>query len=479
MIGALEAPGSDHPRVTPGQLSRCMGAACAAAAGFGVLFPVAPGAAIEVLVLIPLAFATPVAALSVLVLITALVPFELQDDLAVVGGRDQPGLLFVDALLVLGLLRVLWLLMRRRLEFDLPLIVGSIALLICCAALGWGVAQGGALSEAGHEARRVVMAVGAFILAWPLMADRSTRRRMIRMLLVLGLALPLWGLAQWMFEIGYVSSGDAGVRMGNDLVVGSRGMLQGGMFGYPLAITFAWAALLSGRVRTSAGQALLGGILILNAVCLVLTYERTMWLVTVLQCVVVVVIYGAAAIGPAVRWGAMGLGALVCLSMAAPGEALMAVKRLMTVSEVSTDRSYSYRVIESEAAIDEITARPVTGSGLGATITWESHGVFAPMMTSFIHNGYLWLAWKFGVPVAALVVLIMVSAIMRRTHHDGDWRWSTVSVASRASLAGLVLIPITFPVFNVLGVTPLLGFFLAVCFARRPAEPPQSMRCDR
>lgn len=59
----------------------------------------------------------------------------------------------------------------------------------------------------------------------------------------------------------------------------------------------------------------------------------------------------------------MGLGALVCLSMAAPGEALMAVKRLMTVSEVSTDRSYSYRVIESEAAIDEITARPVTGSG--------------------------------------------------------------------------------------------------------------------
>lgn len=79
------------------------------------------------------------------------------------------------------------------------------------------------------------------------------------------------------------------------------------------------------------------------------------------------------------------------------------------------------------------------------------------MMTSFIHNGYLWLAWKFGVPVAALVVLIMVSAIMRRTHHDGDWRWSTVSVASRASLAGLVLIPITFPVFNVLGVTRCWG----------------------
>lgn len=468
-----------HGTVTSGALGYFTAVACVAAAGFGIFFPIAPRTAVEVLVLVPLVFAAPVAALMALIGITALVPFEVQDALSVVGGRDQPGLLFVDVLLVLGLFRVVWLVARRRMTLDIPMLGAAAAVLICCAALGWGVTHGSALSEAGHEARRVVMAVGTFVLAWPLVADRVTRKRLIAPLIALGLVLAVWGLAQWMFSIGYAGSGDVGVRMGNDLVVGNRGMLQGGMFGYPVAIALAWAALVSGRVRRPGIQTLLGAIVLLNAVCLVLTYERTIWVATLLQCVLVVVIYGRCAIRPAMRWGALGAGALLCVAAAAPGDAAAAAKRLMTISEISTDHSYSYRIIESEAAIRAITARPFTGSGLGATVTWESEGVFATMTTSFIHNGYLWLAWKFGIPVAALILLVMVVAVLRKSPRGDDWRWHATRIGSRASVAGLVLVPITFPIFNVLGATALLGFLLAVCFQRDHTDLETSQRGAR
>ena len=457
--------------VRPQSLGFCLGVASAAAIGFGIFFPIAPRTAIAVLLLIPLAFAAPVAAVSVLIAVTSLVPFEVQDSLSVIGGRDEPGLLFVDALMMLGLLRVGWLVVRRRMELDLPMLGAVAAALICCAALAWGISQGADTSEAGHEARRVVMGVAAFILAWPLVADRSARRRLVWVLITLGLALGLWGVAQWMFSIDYTNSGDVGVRPGVDRVAGGRGMLQGGMFGYPVAITLAWAALVSGRVRKPPIRGILAVIVVLNAVCLVLTYERTIWLVTALSCAVVVVMYGATAIRPAIRWAGLGLAALVCLAAIAPGEAATALKRMMSVSQISTDNSFTYRIIESDAAIDAIAARPVTGSGLGATVTWEGQGIFATLTTSFIHNGYLWLAWKFGIPVAALVVLLMVVAIVRRTPSGDSWQWRAVRVGSKASILGLLLVPITFPVFNVLGITPLMGFLLAVCYSREPAEP--------
>jgi hypothetical protein len=456
-----------------------MGLGCAAAIGFGIAFPIAPRTAIEVLVLIPLAFAAPVAALAVLIAVTSLVPFAVQDALSVVGGRDQPGLLFVDALLMLGLLRVGWLVVRRRLEFDFPLLGGIAGALICCTALAWGVSRGADLSEAGHEARHVVMGVGTFILAWPLVAERSARKRLVWVLIALGLALGLWGLAQWVFSVDYATSGDIGVRPGVDRVAGGRGMLQGGMFGYPIAVTLAWAALVSGKVRKPQLQGLLGAIVVLNAVCLVLTYERTIWAVTMLSCCLVVVLYGASAVRPAFKWAGLGLAALMCLAAVAPGEATTALQRLMSVSQISTDNSLSYRLIESQSAITQIAVRPVTGSGLGATLTWESHGVFHTLTTPFIHNGDLWLAWKFGLPVAALVLLVMVFAVIRRSPRGDSWQWRAVRIGSRAAMFGLLLVPVTFPIFNLLGVTPLVGFLLAVCFSRATSEQLMPDQCSQ
>jgi hypothetical protein len=170
---------------------RVVGAACVMALVFGLALPIAPNEAIAGIILVPLAFAAPAAALSVLLAVTVLVPFDVQDSFAVIGGRDRPGLLVVDALMLLGLTRIGWLVARGRMAVDRRLFVGVAVGVIVAVALVWGLALGADISEAGHEARRVILGAGTFVLALPLVDDRTARRRLVLGLMTIGVALAL------------------------------------------------------------------------------------------------------------------------------------------------------------------------------------------------------------------------------------------------------------------------------------------------
>jgi hypothetical protein len=445
---------------------RYLTAACAAALAFGVFLPAAPWRAVAWLVMIPLSFAAPVGALALLIAVSVLVPFEVQDTFAIVGGRDQPGLLLVDVLMLLGLVRIGWLIVRGRLKADLPLLSGIAVAAICTAALMWGIANGADVSWAGTEGRRLVLGVVTFVLAWPLVGNRSARPRLIRALIGIGLLLGLWGLAQWMFSVGFTSAGDVGVREGD---VVSRS-LQGGMFAYPVAVVLTWAALVAGQVRNVAVKCLLVVILFLNAVCLLVTFERTLWAATAVACVFVVVMSGTRSLGHAFKWAGIGVALLVGVAAIAWAEASTAVERLSSAGRLESDNSLKWRVVESQIVAERISARPVTGYGFGAEITWGVKDTFATMTTPYIHNGYLWLAWKIGMPAAAIIVLVLGRAVLRRFPSENAGEWPMLRRGSQASLLALLVICITFPVFNALGITAAMGFLAAVCYSA--ADPP-------
>lgn len=456
-----QAPAAGAPRLrTAGYAT----AGCLAALVFGLALPVAPWSAVALLVLVPLSFGAPTAALSVLLAITVLVPFEVQDSLAVIGGRDQPGLLVVDVLFLLGVLRVVWLVVRGRLPLDRRLVGAGVVAAIVTIALAWGLLLGNDLSEAGHEARRVILGVGAFVLAVPLMEDRRARRRLMGALMAIGLALALWGLAQWFFSVGYTTSGDVGVRPGVDLTSAGHGQLQGGMYAFPVAMILAWSALISRQVRGTGVQCLLAVILLLNGVCLVLTFERTLWVTCVGACGYVALRSGRAARRLAVRWAAVGAVGLVFVAAMAPGQAKTAVERLFSVTQVSRDNSFYSRLVESEAVTHIIAQRPLTGSGFGATMTWGLRDVFGTITTPFVHNGYLWLSWKLGLPATLVVIGLLAVAALRRARDD-DGTWHALQIGSQASVLALLLTSITFPAFNVLGITAVLGVLVAVCYS--------------
>jgi O-antigen ligase len=447
-----------------------LAAAWIAALAFGVLLPIAPRTAVAAFVVIPFALAAPAASTAVLIAVTVLVPFDLQEAFKVTGGRGEPGLLLIDALMLLGLLRIGWLLLRKRLPLDLPLLAGAGVGLIYAAALGWGLVRGWDVSEAGHEARRAVLGVAAFLLVWPLMANRTARRRLVWVLITVGLALGIWGLAQWLFVVAYTDQGDVGVRAGVDLTSAGRGQLQGGMYAYPVAVTLAWAALVMGRIQRVPVKWLLAAILFLNAVCLLVTFERTLWVATVIACVLVVVMSGGAAARPALKWAGAGVACMTVLAALSPGEARSAVERLLSVHEASSDNSLWARLAESRYVIEAIHHRPITGSGFGATITWGVRDTFGTVTTTFSHNGYLWLSWKIGIPAAALVVLLIVGAILRRTPGSDTADWRALRRGSQASLVAVLLICVMFPVFNALGITALIGLLVAVAYSGEPED---------
>jgi O-antigen ligase len=466
-LGPLSAtrPASDLAvRLPPVAL---VGVAGLAAIAFGTVLAENPFAAIVLLVLVPLAFGAPVASLGVLLFVTLLVPFDIQNKLSVLGRLDSPGLLVIDVLLLLGLCRVGMLLVTRRLRMPPPLLLAGALGLILAVALIEGIAIGYDLREAGHEARRVVLGVGAFILAWPILGDEAARQRLYWVLLLLGLAVGLSGLAQWLVDFDLVAAGDAGVRPGVDLTSAGRGQLQGGLYAFPAAATLSFAALVSQRIRSAEARWLLGAILVLNLVCLVLTYERTFWAATAVGCLVVAVKSGREARRTAVRWGAIGTVALL-VALAALGQVRTAAERLVSVTQYRTDESFTHRTLETETVIEAISERPLTGSGFGDTITWGKEGVFSTLTTPYAHNGYLWLAWKLGIPAACLVVLAVGAAVLRRGPAPKDEWLATLRTGSQAALLGLLLVNVTFPAFNTLSITAAMGLLVAICV--RPGE---------
>lgn len=448
-------------------------AVCVVALAFGVLVPISPLTAVLTVVVVPLALLAPFASLSVLIAVTVLVPFEIQDSFSVIGGQDQPGLLVVDVVMILSLIRLAWQVVRRKLKIDAELLAGMGMVLVCAAALALGIALGADVSEAGHEARRMVLGVGTFLVAWPLLQDRRNRRRLAWLLLAVGVALGLWGLFQWIFSVGFTWS-DVGVRPGVDQTSTGRGQLKGGMAAYPVAVILAWSVLISGRVRRVPAKWLLVLVILLNGVCLVLGYERTMWATTAGGCLLLVLAAGPAARRIAVRSAVVALTITVVLAAAAPGEARAAIERLMSVARYSTDDSYLYRVIESHNVIGLITARPFTGSGFGAIITWGAEGEFGTVTTPYVHNGYLWLAWKIGIPATVFFVLLLCGALFKSSPSGETDYWRAMRRGSRAALLALLLISVMFAAFSILGVTALMGLLVAICYSHADIEPQDS-----
>ena len=253
----------------------------------------------------------------------------------------------------------------------------------------------------------------------------------MKVLLGIGLALGLWGLIQWFGHISFGAAGDFGVRPGVRLTSAGSGQLQGGEYGFPVVIVCCVGALLSGATHRTAVKWLLWLAIAVNAIACLVTFERTFWLSTMLG-IGFVVLHArrdqrnkALLALPLIV--AISIGAL---AVAAPSELTTAKQRLLSIGQASTDDSVRYRVVETHFVMREIRAHPLVGSGLAATIFWGQPWAQVPAKSyAFSHNGYAWLAWKLGIPAAALLVLLILGAIALRAP-PGDARSRAGSAAA-------------------------------------------------
>ena len=454
------------PRLRPRSALPGLALACAALAGVAVA--VAPKPAVALVaggLLLALAFALPVTHLVLLLLITAIVPFDVQNAGAFGAGPGSPGLFVSDVLLAGGLVRALLVLLDARLErrarWLLVLALATVGVAVLQAV--HGIRGGAAAGTAGTELR-VLLGFGAAVIALPLLRDAATRGRLFLGLLGVGLAVGLWGLIQWSVDIPFTAAEDAGVRAGVRFTTEGRGQIQGGLFAFPVAVVMGVAALLSHEVRSRGVRALLVAVVALNAIGLLLTYERTFWLATLLALGFV-----ALRATPSQRRRALLVTppvvavALVALVVAAPRELTAARERLLSLAQYDSDLSVRFRLTETRNVTRAIGAHPILGSGLGASILWgRAYEGVRPTTVSFAHNGYLWLIWKLGAPAAALLLALIGAALLSR----GPPVTSTAGamhVGAQAALLVLLIASVTFPAFNTLGITAVMGVLVALC----------------
>lgn len=79
--------------------------------------------------------------------------------------------------------------------------------------------------------------------------------------------------------------------------------------------------------------------------------------------------------------------------------------RLFSSAKGSRDISLKSRLAESSSAIKGIAAYPIGGQGLGAPVTYYEVISERTSLSPVIHNGYIFLAYKMGIPLAIMLTL--------------------------------------------------------------------------
>jgi O-antigen ligase len=450
-----------------------LGLACGWAIACGALVGISPKLAEVVLaggVVLALGLFAPVTVLLALLTLTAVVPYELQHPLAIGATETSPGLLPSDALLGAAMLRAVLLLPQtpigRPAAFAAGLILVFVA--VCTVQIVHGLGLGANLSVVGGEFRHLV-GFATLLPVLTILGDERSRRRLFGGMLVLGVLLGVWGIAQWTLKLDFGFAGDLGVRQGVALTTNGVGQLQGGLFIYPVAVLLSLGVLAAGTIRRGPVRLALIATFVLNCVDLLLTYERTFWLATLVGAAIILARAGARARRRALAWAPLALALLVVAVVLSPATFATAEERLLSVGQYGKDSSVQYRVIESRHVLARIQAHPLTGSGLGATIFWGRPNEGVPDKEyNYSHDGYLWLSWKIGIPGAALLVLLMVVAALWRGSPEADPTYAALRRGCQAALVTLLIVSITFPVFNSLPITCLAGVLIGIAAVPAP-----------
>lgn len=454
------------------------------AAAFGALVTVQPQLiylAIGGAALVALTFAFPVTHFCLLLVFTVIVPYQLENQYGIGGGAGAAGLIISDVFLFSGIARGVYatLVSRIRLRPGEILALGLVVVYVSVVTLQFirGVAlEGYGLSQAGDEWRSLI-GVAALVSALPLLRERDSQERLLKGLLVFGLLLGVWGLAQWILQLSFV--GDSGIRTGIAGTSGSVvGQLQGGLYGYPVAVTLSFAALMSGIAISQRARLLLTVSLVINGISLLLTFERTFWLTTILACGMIILRAGRAQRLRALIAAPIALVAVLAVaSVAVPGVLTAARERLLSIGSSARSSSVQYRVIESQHLATQIKHHPVAGSGVGAAMWWgrPASGV-PPTIEYFAHNGPLWIWWKLGLAGLVLIFGGIVMAVLRRGRAEGSPLFGMVSVGAQGALLALLLTNVTFPSVTARTITPTIGLLLAISCLPRASYAVSSAR---
>jgi hypothetical protein len=159
------------------------------------------------------------------------------------------------------------------------------------------------------------------------------------------------------------------------------------------------------------------------------------------------------------------------------------IYRMTSVSaELRYGHSAGWRYQEVDAMLPHIADHPLTGLGLGADYKGVSGSSAYPDLNRYMHNAYLYMAGKMGVPALLLFLLMMVAILIigRRLAKSDAPPWvRVVGAASAVMMFRFWIASITEPHLmsdHGVAVIALCGALVVLAARRTPDAPPRAAR---
>lgn len=145
---------------------------------------------------------------------------------------------------------------------------------------------------------------------------------------------------------------------------------------------------------------------------------------------------------------AIGLGSAVGAFWKPDSFAAVYYRLTSIGDEINHGYSAQWRIWEAEAMVPHIKEHPLIGVGLGADYKGARGSSLRPELNRYVHNAYLYMAGKMGLPALFLFLFFMacVFAIGRRSARSHAVPWSRiVGAAAAAMMIRFLLASITEP----------------------------------
>ena len=306
----------------------------------------------------------------------------------------------------------------------------------------WGLNPAWVLGETRRLLYLILLPIAIIILRQP-----RRQERFVIGLIALGCLFSVGQVLQGVF--GLPVFGSAGISALETLGYFEHSTIRSNTFGLSVII-FALLLVTGAYVLDLVGRPLFLALAGLLAFGIFLTFGRTTFAV-VAACIVLVVWWLDMKKLPQLI-----LVSVVAMAIAAYAgsifkpEALAAVYFRMTTisSELEYGYSAGWRYREFEEMLPHILQYPLTGIGLGAD--YKGLGVSSrnPDLNRYVHNAYLYMAGKMGVPALLLFLLAMATIfyIGRREAKSDASPWvRVVGAASAAMMIRFVFASMTEP----------------------------------
>jgi hypothetical protein len=127
--------------------------------------------------------------------------------------------------------------------------------------------------------------------------------------------------------------------------------------------------------------------------------------------------------------------------------------RIATVATASKDESFNARTIESKTVLKHVAQNPLLGYGYGVLFKHTDPIYGKTAMQGYIHNGYVRPLYKFGVPLALLVYLMMIYPLVRLAirhpnRKEEPFLWG-ISAGGASYLLAVIVLNYSTEVFSV------------------------------